>query len=375
MDADAHGTNQLRVTWSAPSDSGSAAISHYLVRYSRGAIGTIEPYESRWFRTSSRSHVSPELRTGTTYKVEVIAVNRDNRSSRAATGTGTTKRQSQSPQTRPPRGTPTITDIEWHEHWLQKNEDVSITWDTSDVKDATSYKVEYRYVTYPSKSFKLGENKFVLPDIFAEPNPEFSGSKERKGSCDREVTLTTCRYEDVFIEKYVEDNYWNLQFRVVPLANGVVGTASDWIDFSDSVALRVIEDKKKPGACKALDALTLGAAAHKAIRIGSLIAKSGKGVKRLSTSVEAVIGLLNPKTYVLKSAVGTIGVLAGCFDDPTDAFKAMFPIVGHLLDASGALQLLKSWHCLYKNIEDATRVEDGTPAANLALYWAICGSS
>ena len=98
VSAVAHGTRQLRVTWSPPSDSGSAAISHYTVRYSRPAIGTSGPWQSQLYRAASRSHLSSDLRFGTTYTATVIAVNRDNRASNPATDTATTRdRSTQSP--------------------------------------------------------------------------------------------------------------------------------------------------------------------------------------------------------------------------------------------------------------------------------------
>ena len=90
VNADAHSTRQLRVTWSAPSNSGSAAIKHYTVRYSRPAIGTSGPWQSRLYTTTSNSHTSPNLRFGTTYTVAVTAVNRDDRASNRATDTATT---------------------------------------------------------------------------------------------------------------------------------------------------------------------------------------------------------------------------------------------------------------------------------------------
>ena len=90
VNADAHSTRQLRVTWSAPSNSGSAAIKHYTVRYSRPAIGTSGPWRSRLYTTTSNSHTSPNLRFGTTYTVAVTAVNRDDRASSRATDTATT---------------------------------------------------------------------------------------------------------------------------------------------------------------------------------------------------------------------------------------------------------------------------------------------
>ena len=74
VDAAPHGTRQLRVAWSPPSNSGSSAIKHYTVRYSRGAIDADpEPWRSRLYTTTSTSHTSPNLRYGVTYTVTVTA--------------------------------------------------------------------------------------------------------------------------------------------------------------------------------------------------------------------------------------------------------------------------------------------------------------
>ena len=90
VSATAHGARQIRVTWSPPSASASATISHYLVRYSRPAIGDIPPWRSRLYRTTSTSHTSPNLRYGTTYTVTVTAVNHDSGASTPSTIQGTT---------------------------------------------------------------------------------------------------------------------------------------------------------------------------------------------------------------------------------------------------------------------------------------------
>ena len=85
-----HGVRQIRVTWSPPSDSTSATISHYLVRYSRPAIGDIPPWQSRLYRTTGTSHTSPNLRFGTTYTVAVAAVDHDNEPSNSSRAEATT---------------------------------------------------------------------------------------------------------------------------------------------------------------------------------------------------------------------------------------------------------------------------------------------
>ena len=93
VDAEAHGQRQIRVTWSPPSNTGSAAIKHYRVRYSRPAIGNSPAWRSRLYTTTSTSHTSGNLRYRTTYTVTVTAVNRDDLPSRSATDTATTRAQ------------------------------------------------------------------------------------------------------------------------------------------------------------------------------------------------------------------------------------------------------------------------------------------
>ena len=77
VSATPHGVRQIRVTWSPPSDSDSATINHYLVRYSRPAIGDVPPWRSRLYRTIGTSHTSPNLRFSTTYTVAVATVNHE----------------------------------------------------------------------------------------------------------------------------------------------------------------------------------------------------------------------------------------------------------------------------------------------------------
>ena len=101
VSAAAHGTKQIRANWSPPSNSGSAPIKHYTVRYSRPAIGDSPPWQSRLYTTTGTSHTSPGLRYGTTYTVTVTAVNRDDRASRAATDTATTRARTTTPPSSP----------------------------------------------------------------------------------------------------------------------------------------------------------------------------------------------------------------------------------------------------------------------------------
>jgi len=101
MRAVATGERHLRASWAAPSDSGSSAISHYLVQYSRPAIGTGQPWKSEVFTTTSTSHTKYWLRFATTYTVTVTAVNRDGQTSPAATARGTTNAEAAAPPSAP----------------------------------------------------------------------------------------------------------------------------------------------------------------------------------------------------------------------------------------------------------------------------------
>ena len=78
----AHGSNQFRASWSPPSDSGSAPISSYEVRYSRPALTDhpIHGDKDAWSsleRVAGTSHVSGGRLEGVTYTISVSAVNAD----------------------------------------------------------------------------------------------------------------------------------------------------------------------------------------------------------------------------------------------------------------------------------------------------------
>ena len=360
-----HGAKQLRVTWSPPSDSGSSQIKHYIVRYSRPAIGDSAAWSTS-ATTTDTSHTSRNRKYGTTYTVTVTAVNHDNRSSSAATTTATTRTRTSTP----PSGAPVITGLEWHESRFQKNEDVSITWSGSRVSGADSYKVEYRYVTYPRENLHFGDVTLSIPDVFAEPaeiTVKTSGSEVSDG------LTTTFRYHDAFKEDLVKRNNWSLQFRVIPLNKGTAGTASEWANFSDEVALRIIRENKTSGPCQALNVLRIGHDAFQLTRSASLIAKAGKWSNKVDTAALEMIKSLNPRNFATESALGTLQTIMGCFEHPEDAFKEMFPVVGDLMDAFGALDALKSMRCLYQHIGDAVSgIPDGD-WSNFKLYRLICG--
>ena len=108
LSAAAHATRQIGATWSTPSNSGSARIKHYTVRYSRPAIGDSPPWQSRLYTTTGTSHNSGNLRYGTTYTVTVTAVNRNDRASQPAITRATTKTKTTTPPS-PPRDVRVVT--------------------------------------------------------------------------------------------------------------------------------------------------------------------------------------------------------------------------------------------------------------------------
>ncbi len=89
----AHGTQELRATWSAPSNSGSSGIRNYQVVVSRPAIGTDAAWTSGTVTVNGTSFTSGTLRYGTTYTVTVKAVNGDRLSSQSASVRATTSTQ------------------------------------------------------------------------------------------------------------------------------------------------------------------------------------------------------------------------------------------------------------------------------------------
>ena len=117
VSAVARGTRQIRVTWSPPSNTGSAPIRHYVVRYSRPPIGT-SPAWAGSATTTRTSHTSGNLRKGATYTITVTAVNQDNRTSTPVTDTVTTTREARPPsQPRNLRATPQGTDSNIRVSW------------------------------------------------------------------------------------------------------------------------------------------------------------------------------------------------------------------------------------------------------------------
>ena len=84
-----HSESSLRVTWSAPANSGSSPISGYEVEYSRDALrnhpvyGDRGPYNSGPVSVNGRSHTTGAFLHGVTYRVKVTALNGDGLRSRA----------------------------------------------------------------------------------------------------------------------------------------------------------------------------------------------------------------------------------------------------------------------------------------------------
>ena len=80
LKAVSHGTNQFKVTWSPPSNSGSSPISRYEIQYSRAAIDSSGPWSTSTTVTGTY-HVSNTRTRGIRYDISVTAINRDGRRS------------------------------------------------------------------------------------------------------------------------------------------------------------------------------------------------------------------------------------------------------------------------------------------------------
>ena len=77
----------LRVSWSAPTNTGKPAISGYQLQYRKGSTGTFSPAAGTVTGTSTTLR---GLDTGTSYQVQVLAKNADGNSPWSDSGTGTT---------------------------------------------------------------------------------------------------------------------------------------------------------------------------------------------------------------------------------------------------------------------------------------------
>ena len=227
------GSNRVDASWSLPSSNGDSPITGYTVRFSRPGNSNVA---TRTLAATQRSLGLTGAWANTTYTV-TVTVTATNIIGTSAPATNTVTTPTTPPSTsRRPTSTPIITGIEWHKSRFQKDEDVSITWNTSSVKGADNYRFEYRYVTYPRKTFGVGNVSVTIPDIFGEPalpDGQIVSSKEPRETCKVDVNSRTCRYRDVYIEDNVEMHHWNLQFRVIPLSGNTRGTASNWTNFSD----------------------------------------------------------------------------------------------------------------------------------------------
>ena len=223
LDASAYRTRQIQATWSAPSNSGSSAIKHYTVRYSRSAIGDDPPWRSKLYTTTSTSHTSGDLRRGVTYTVTVTTVNRDNRTSNPAKTRATTKK--------PHPDAPEIYDLKVHKsvNPFDSADDVTVYW--KKVTGASSYKVEWRYSKFKTKRIKVptydittGTANFVdidAPDIIA-PRVKVLGSyySDTLGKDVKEYRVKNVANND-------DDRNYLLEFRVKACINDSCED-SDW---------------------------------------------------------------------------------------------------------------------------------------------------
>ena len=126
VSAVAHGERQIRVSWSPPSNSGSSAISHYLVSYSRPAIGFTGPWASTATVTGT-SHTSRNLRYGVTYRVTVTAVNKDGLTGTLAEDSAATRNSNSTPPSEPRNMTVGLVDSNSDSDRIE--DDIKIRWD------------------------------------------------------------------------------------------------------------------------------------------------------------------------------------------------------------------------------------------------------
>ncbi|MCY3861459.1 MAG: fibronectin type III domain-containing protein [bacterium] len=126
VSAVAHGERQIRVSWSPPSNSGSSAISHYLVSYSRPAIGFTGPWTSTATVTGT-SHTSRNLRYGVTYRVTVTAVNKDGLTGTLAEDSAATRNSNSTPPSEPRNMTVGLVDSSSDSDRIE--DDIKIRWD------------------------------------------------------------------------------------------------------------------------------------------------------------------------------------------------------------------------------------------------------
>ena len=82
-----HGESSLRVTWSAPADSGSSPISGYEIELSRDGLNNHrlhddqDPWNSGFLPVNGTSYTTGNLLSGVTYRIRLVTINQDDQRS------------------------------------------------------------------------------------------------------------------------------------------------------------------------------------------------------------------------------------------------------------------------------------------------------
>ena len=348
--AEAHESTKIKVSWSAPSSSGSAPISHYLVRYKNsspntGLFTSIDLSDLFPYRVTGTSHTSHDLRYGATYTVTVVAVNRNDRTSEPATATATTRRQP-----KPHGGKPKILGFDWLKGswWFTNDEDdVIVFWDSSRVSNASGYYVERRYVSYPDATVTVNNRRLTIPDLGATPIVRVDPIERRvRGSGTRQY-----QFPDGYEEKY-NDNNWILQFRVTPYNSGGRGEPSDWVSLGVDELIEAMQSVTSCNALnKAVETYSLASNIWSAVVIASMVVAGGGPIPvALYLAGQVVSGVQQ------SVIVGSVKSIAGCFasENIVDGLRKSIPPLGWFLDIVGATEFLKSFACVYGNLDDIT---------------------
>ena len=338
--------SRLVASWSPPANDGGSAIDGYTVTITRPG----RSFGSRTLSASARSRTINSPLQDTTYTVTVAAKNQH--------GTGPSDRERlTTPSRGRPTGEPRITKLEEHKPgfsasiFIDSDNDVTITWDTSSVQDADGYYVEWRYITYPTTTVTISGKQFEFPDFDATPTVQVSVYLGRHTV--RGASVASYRFPDISIERY-RDNRWILQFRITPYNNiGEGRTPSDWVSLGTSEMIRAARGIR---SCDALNSFTtaysLGNTAWGALTIVMLIL-SGAG---------PVAVALNAASQVVRSTTtqaalfNSVKAVAGCYSGvAVDALGDMLPPLGWFMDATGLANQIKTLGCFYETAATITQ--------------------
>ena len=332
----------LVASWTPPANDGGSAITGYTVTISRPGR-TFGPYN---LSASARSRTINRPLQDTTYTVTVAAKNQH--------GPGPSARERlTTPSRGRPTGEPRITKLEEHKPgfsasiFIDSDNDVTITWDTSSVQDADGYYVERRYIAYPTTTVTIRGKQLEFPDFDGKLTVEV-GPSEGGTALDRRMvhgaSVSRYRYPDVAIESF-RDKGWILQFRVTPYNNiGEGRTSSDWVSLGTS---EMLTEARKISPCRALEkfvtAYSLGSNAWGALKIVMMVLAGGALVS-VALRVASLVVSSTTQTAIFNS----LKAVAGCYADmAVDALGDMLPPLGWFMDATGLADQIKGIGCIY----------------------------